>query len=261
MNHLEIAKIAACCAWRKVMDIYNWDFDVEIKGDDSPVTLADKVANEIIIKELSHTGIHILSEESHDNLERLSEDKLWIIDPIDGTKDFINKTGEFSIMIWLVQKWKPILWVVYLPENGKMYYAEEGKWSFLEHDWKITQLSCSDSHDNLTILMSRNHTSPEEQSLIDELDITQHKCWSIGVKLGLIAEKKWHLYLNLSNKTKEWDTCAPEIILFEAWGKITDIHWKPLQYNRDDVRRNDWILASNRVIHETIRDKIKGYES
>jgi len=261
MNNLEIAKIAAFEAWKEVMKIYNWNFDVEIKEDSSPITVADKKANEIIINELSKTWISILSEESFDNLDRLNKDYLWIIDPIDWTKDFINKTWEFSIMIWLVENWEPILWVVYLPVNDKMYYAEKGSWSFLEINWVTNKLNCSDKSEELTILMSRNHTSNEEQLLIDELDIKQLKCWSIGVKLWLIAEQKWELYLNFSDKTKEWDTCAPEIILKEAWWIITDIYGSKLDYNNEDVRRNNWILASNWVIHDIIKWKIEEYKN
>ena len=252
---LEIATNAALKASKKIMQIYSWDFEVEIKEDNSPITIADKIANEIIIKELEKTNIKILSEEEKDDLNRLDNKYLWIIDPIDWTKDFINKTWEFSIMIWLVKNWEPILWVVYAPATNKLYFAEKWKGSFLEINWKTQKLKVNP--DNNKILISRNHTTDIELKLIKELWLEAIPCWSIWVKLWLIAEWLAWNYLNLSRYLKEWDSCAPEIILSEAWWKITDTLWNKLTYNNKLVNLENGCIGTNGVNHNKILNKLK----
>lgn len=251
---LEIAKEAALKAWKEIMKIYAWKFDIEIKEDNSPITIADKLSNEIIIKELEKTWIKILSEEKTDSLDRLNSEFLWIIDPIDGTKDFINKTDEFSIMIWLIKNWEPIMWVVYAPATNKLYYSEKWKWAFLETEWKTIKLEVN--KENNKILISRNHTTDIELKLIKELWLDAIACWSIWVKFGLIAEWKAWNYLNLYPTFREWDTCAPEIILSEASGKITNIDWNSLTYNKK-IPVNNWCIATNTINHNNIINKIK----
>lgn len=252
---LKIAKNAALKAWKEIMKIYSWDFDIEIKDDNSPVTIADKLANTIILKELKKTNIKILSEEEKDDLNRLASEYLWIVDPIDWTKDFINKTWEFSIMIGLIKNWEPILWVVYAPATNKLYFAEKWKWSYLEINWKIQKLKVDKN--NNKILISRNHTTDIELKLIKELQLESIPCWSIWVKFWLIAEWIAWNYLNLSRYLKERDSCAPEIILSEAWWKVTDTLWNELTYNNEKVNLEHGCIWSNGVKHDVILSKIK----
>jgi 3'(2'), 5'-bisphosphate nucleotidase len=251
---LDIAKKAALKAWKEIIKIYKWNFEIEIKEDNSPVTIADKLANKIIIDELTQTNLPILSEENKDNLDRLKSEYLWIIDPVDWTKDFIRKTWEFSIMIWLVKNWKPILWVVCVPTKNKLYFAEKWKWSYLEENWIIKKLTIDSN--NQKILISRNHTTEIELKLIKDLWFKSIACWSIWVKLWLIAEWLAWNYINLYNKLKEWDTCAPEIILTEAWWKVTDINWENLIYNKKENYHN-WCISTNIKLHNNIINKIK----
>ena len=251
---LEKAKLAAIKAGKEIMKIYTWDFEVEIKEDNSPVTIADKLANDIIIEELSKTWIPILSEEMKDDLKRLESEYLWIVDPIDWTKDFINKTWEFSIMIWLVKNWEVILWVVYLPDNNKLYFAEKNKWSYLKYNWETKKININT--ENNIILISRNHTSDKELKIIDELWLESKPCWSIWVKLWLIAEWKAWNYLNLSRYLKERDSCAPEIILSEAWWYVTDTLWNKLTYNNKNVFLEKWCISTNWINHQKIIDKL-----
>lgn len=251
---IKIAKKSAIKAGIEIMKIYKWEFEVEIKEDNSPITIADKTANEIIIKELEKTNIPILSEEKKDNLDRLNSEYLWIVDPIDGTKDFINKTWEFSIMIWLAKNWVPILWLVYAPALNKLYYAEKWKWSFLEQNWKIKKLEINKN--NNIVIISRNHTSEAEFKLIEKLWLEPLACWSVWVKLWLIAEAKAWNYINLSNKLKQRDTCAPEIILKEAWWTITDKKWNTIIYNIEKTNLENWFIWTNWVLHEEIVNRI-----
>jgi len=251
---IEIAKKTAKKAGKEIMKIYEWNFEVEIKSDNSPITIADKLSNEIIIKELEKTNISILSEEKKDNLDRLDKEYLWIIDPVDWTKDFINKTWEFSVMIWLIKNWKPILWVVYVPDKDKLYYAEKDKWSYLEYNWKTKKLKINKK--NNKILISRNHLTDIENDLIKKLWLESTPCWSVWVKLGLIAEWEAGNYLTLYDNFKEWDTCAPEIILTEAWGKVTDTKWNDLIYNKK-LSYSNWCIWTNGINHENIINKLK----
>jgi len=247
---LETAQNAAKNAGKEIMKIYEWVFDFEVKDDNSPVTIADKLANEIILKELLKTNIPILSEESKDNLNRLNSEYLWVVDPVDGTKDFINKTWEFSIMIWLVKNSEVLLWVVFVPAHDKLYYAEKNKWSYLEYDGKIKKLKIDSN--NKKILISRNHTSEAEFKLIKELWLESIPCWSVWVKFWLIAEWKAWNYLNLSNKLKQWDLCAPEIILHESGGKITDKLWNKLKYNIKETNLENGCIWTNWKNHNNI---------
>lgn len=251
---LEIAKQAALLAWEEVMKIYEWEFDIEIKSDNSPITNADTAANKILISHLTKTWYPILSEEKKDNLDRLKSEYLWVIDPIDGTKDFINKTWEFSIMIWLIKWSKPILWVVYAPATWKLYFAEKWKWSFLEHGGKIKKLQVQESN---TILVSRNHTSQIEFQVIEELWLSPVPCGSIGVKFWLIAEWQAGSYLNLSDKLKQWDSCGPELILKEAGWKVSDTLWQEIIYNSPELALKTGCIWTNSINHDAILQFIK----
>ncbi len=246
---LHISKKTIKKAWEEIMKIYTKDFEVELKSDNSPLTIADKTANKIIIEELSKTNIPILSEETKDNYDRLQSKYLWIIDPVDWTKDFINKTWEFSIMIWLVENWRPILGVVNVPSKNKLYFAEKNKWSYLEKNWKIKKLKIN--KENNKILVSRNHATEIELNLIKKLWLDSKLCWSIWVKFWLIAEWNAWNYLNMYPNFKEWDTCAPEIILSEAGGKVTDIKWNKLIYNKKE-NYHSWCIWTNNTNHKKI---------
>ena len=127
-NQPELGKIleGIIRAGEKIIEIYETDFSTEKKEDDSPITQADIESNRILKEVLGETGITILSEEDADDKKRLSEDKVWIIDPLDGTTDFVNRTGEFTIMVGLVENQKSVLGIIYWPTKKKMYLAESG---------------------------------------------------------------------------------------------------------------------------------------
>ena len=118
-------------AGERILEVYETDFSTEKKDDDSPITQADIESNKILKEVLGQTGITILSEEDVDDKNRLSEEKVWIVDPLDGTTDFVNRTGEFTIMVGLVEKQKSILGLIYWPIKKKMYLAESGKGLFV----------------------------------------------------------------------------------------------------------------------------------
>ena len=248
-NELEDAIQAARKAGEEVLKIYNTDFKIEYKGKE-PLTQADLISQKIIFSYLEKYDYGIISEENKDDEQRLGKDKVWIIDSLDGTSDFVNKIGDFSIMIGLVHKGEPVLGVVYSPTEDKLYYAEKGKGSYLG-DRRLNVSNVSSISES-RFLFSRHHFTDELKEFADKNSIKVIHKGSIGLKLGLIAEAKAEAMINLSDKTCQWDTCAPEIILREAGGDITDLQGNRFRYNRKQLNNPNGIIASNGKIHEQI---------
>jgi 3'(2'), 5'-bisphosphate nucleotidase len=250
-------------AGEEVLEIYQGNTKKYIKKDRSFVTNADFLSEKIILKGLKKYNHVILSEETKDDLSRLKKEKIWIIDPLDGTNDFVNKTGEFSIMVGLVEKGKSILGVVYQPVKNKLYFAEKGKGSFLkEKSLPLKKLKVSDILDisKARFVFSRSHLEGKEKNFIKENHISNILfIGSAGLKMGLIAEGKADIYLSFSSRTCQWDTCAPEIILKEAGGELTDIEGEEFIYNRRELRNLNGILATNKKeMNKEIINKING---
>jgi 3'(2'), 5'-bisphosphate nucleotidase len=244
-----------------ILKYYASDYAVYEKENKSPVTEADLAANEYIIAELKKVSPHpILSEETKDDISRMNSDFLWIVDPLDGTKEFLNKTGEFSVMIGLAYKEVPLLGVVYQPTTKKCYIAEKGKGAYIKIQDEYIPLHVSTKQDSkdMTVVISRSHMKEEDKQIAAELTAKSFKqSGSVGIKIGIIAEQEADLYYNISPHTSEWDTCAPEIIIQEAGGKLTDMHGTLLKYNQKEVQRLNGIASSNGLIHNTLVKAIK----
>ncbi len=247
-------------AGEKVLEIYQRKFKVYEKEDKSSVTEADIASEGIILSGLKKYGYGILSEESKDGSSRLKKEKIWIIDPLDGTQDFLQKTGEFSIMVGLVYKREPFLGVVYKPVGDKTYFAKKGEGAYLKKSGRPGKRLQVSSVSNLTkakFVFSNFHLSKLEKRFIKASKIAQATYMgSIGVKLGLIAEGRADGYLTTSNRTSQWDICAPEIILKEAGGKVTDLKGESFIYNRRQIRNFNGIVASNGRIHTSIIENV-----
>ncbi|MEK9132796.1 MAG: 3'(2'),5'-bisphosphate nucleotidase CysQ [Patescibacteria group bacterium] len=239
-----------------ILESYGKKVGVSQKDDGSPVTAADLAANAILMNGLSVFGWPVLSEESVDDLRRLNAEKVWIIDPMDGTKDFIDQTDEFCVMVGLVEGTRTILGIIYQPTMGTFYYAEKGKGAFLQKNGKNPtklKVSSTDDFGSAKMLMSRHHLLPAEMEVAHKLGVKNTVlCGSAGVKVGLIAAGQADLYLTLSGKTSEWDTCAPDIILHEAGGIMTDVNGNRLTYNKEIPRNTDGFVASNGILHGKI---------
>ena len=238
-----------------IMNIYNKEYVIEKKQDNSLLTAADLAANTIIIAGLKNISAHpILSEEVKDTLERLSHEFVWIVDPLDGTSDFIKKNGEFSVMIGLVQNNTPIFGLSYEPATQKCYYAQKGIGAFLlETGKEVQKLHVSDITNvtQMTVISSRSH--PEKDSIAKKLGITkQILSGGIGVKIGKMIEKKADIYYNTSSYTSIWDTCAPHCIIEEAGGKMTDLNGNSLLYNTKETKNLHGVLATDGCVHESI---------
>lgn len=239
----------------KILEIYSSQKKPKIyrKEDTSPVTEADFLSQEILLKGLKKYGWKILSEETEDDLSRLKEEKIWIVDPLDGTREFLDKKGEFSVMVGLIVRGEPVLGVVYKPCGGKIYFAQKGKGAYLKENGKKPaklEVSSTSSLQEAHLLVTRSHFEEFEKKFIQYCRINKvTPMGSIGVKLGQIAEGKADCYITASAKTSEWDICAPEIILKEAGGKVTDLKGESLVYNRREVKNPNGIVASNGKIH------------
>jgi 3'(2'), 5'-bisphosphate nucleotidase len=254
-RELEVARNVARAAGRVLLDIYAGEHDVRWKGRDDPVTAADHAASELIVKELKRhfPDDGILSEEAPDDRTRLERRRVWMVDPMDGTKQFIERIGEFAVMIGLAVEGEAKLGVVYQPTVDRMHYAAPKVGAFLEEGLTTKRLRVSEASDpaQMAAAMSRSHHSPKVDLIRGRLGITKEvRSGSVGLKVGLIAEGRAHVYIHLGSRTNQWDTCAPEAILKEAGGRLTDREGEPIRYDTPEIRNLRGVLASNGVIHE-----------
>ena len=236
--------------------------DLEIKdkqGD--PVTAADIAVSHYILERLQENlgdrEFGYISEETYnlESYQQSSQPWVWIIDPLDGTRDFIEKTGEYAIHIALVKHGRPVLAVVAYPEAEKLYYATLGSGTFVEtRDGKVTrkEISTRNKIEDFILVVSRTHRDERFNNLLQQLPYKNQKhIGSIGCKIAAIVEHQADVYISLSGKSapKDWDLAAPELILTEAGGQFTHFDGTPLMYNQGDVSQWGGLLASNGQCH------------
>lgn len=257
---IEDIKKIACLAGKETLKYYRGKFNVSYKDVKSPLTEADLVSDRLIRNGLKKYGFPILSEESEDDKKRLNSEYVWIVDPLDGTSDFVEKTGEFAIMIALVKKNQPVMGVIYEPVADCFYYAQENKGSYKEERGRIEKMRVSLVNDfsRMTILVSRNHLLKTEIDFFEKAGIGSKKtAGSAGLKMAKIAAGEAEIYINSSDKTSEWDTCAGVVVLQEAGGKITDMDGNDLTYNNKNPRHLRGYVASNGTRHKDIIQTLK----
>ena len=232
------------------MDYYHGDFTINHKNDGSEVTNADIASNQIIIETLKEhfKDYAFLSEENKDNKARLDNDYCFIIDPLDGTKDFVNRTNTFSINIALSYKHEIVMGLIMVPYYNILYYATKDSGAYKIENGIKSKINVANNIDNLTLLYShfffKDFDKYKENKLITKME-------SVGssYKAGLIAEGKANLCIKSDPNSKEWDTAPSEIIIKEAGGVMTDIYGNINSYNKDDVvNHNGFIIASNKEI-------------
>lgn len=276
---LQTALLASLEAGEEIMRIYTdpkQDFGIERKADNSPLTLADKTSHRVIMNYLAATPIPVLSEEGRHlpYEERSGWDCLWVVDPLDGTKEFIKKNGEFTVNVALVQQGAPVLGVVYVPATRVLYYGivGEGAWkctvpalgsglpeadslaAFLSQgapsDGKVPfggeQLPVGRGHDVFTVVASRSHMSPETQAYIQEMERVHGQVRTVSsgssIKICLVAEGVADAYPRYA-PTMEWDTAAGDAVARAAGRAVRNAeNGKPLLYNKPDLL-NPWFLV------------------
>ena len=259
---LDIAIKAAQEASSTILEIYHSDYSTFTKNDDSPVTDADLKSNKIIKEILSITKHSILSEEDIDDQNRLSKDTIWIIDPLDGTSDFIDKTGEFTVMIALVQNKKPILGVISWPTEKTLFVAQKncGAFRYSNDKWDKISVTKIDEMSKCRTVGSRHHLSDKEKEFIEKIGIEDFTSIGSSLKVGKISSGQAEAYITTTNKMKEWDTAASYCIILEAGGKMTDMLGNDLKYNNKNVHHQNGILVTNGLIHEKILQEFKKLE-
>lgn len=239
-----------------IMTIYEKDFAIYEKSDESPLTEADLAAHNIIVAGLEGASdLPILSEESSkiDWETRQKWSRYWLVDPLDGTKEFIKKNGEFTVNIALIENGEPVMGVVYAPVLGTTYVGVKGEGAYIlkgDEKQSITPKAHQDG-DVWKVVGSRSHQSPEIQQLLARLPgDTELVAMGSSLKLCLVAEGAAHLYPRLG-PTSEWDTAAAQAVVEAAGGKVTVIGDDPLdenapvlRYNQKDSLLNPFFLVS-----------------
>ncbi|MEN8144858.1 MAG: 3'(2'),5'-bisphosphate nucleotidase CysQ [Gemmatimonadota bacterium] len=239
---------AALAGGRAAMDYYGADLTVTRKEAGDPVTLADLAANRAILDEIqsSFPADSVLSEESDLDPGSVPSERLWIIDPLDGTKEFIARNGEFCVMVGLAIRGEAVLGVTCQPQDGIVLLGVPGAGSWLSRGDSFEAVHVEpEAHGPLRMTRSRSHPDERLQALEDGLpDAIIVPSGSVGVKCSLIVRDKADLYAHPVPFLKEWDTCAPEAILRGAGGRVTDCSGAPLRYGKRDPRQPGGIFAA-----------------
>ena len=254
-RELEVACQAARRAGQAILEHYaEADIPVEVKPDQTPVTAADRAANEVIIKTLGGAFPEdaILSEESPDDGSRFARRRVWIVDPLDGTRDFLAKTGDFCVLIGLVIEGTPVLGVAYQPTRDALYRAQRGGGAFLESGGSAQRLTASKRREPSELRVGISRLNPDEglgKCLAASGLAPRAVQMGAAVKHMALARGDLDAVLNLSPAEQEWDTCAPEVILAEAGCTATDGDGHPFKYNQKDLYRRRGSVASNGLCH------------
>lgn len=257
---LKTAINAAIKGGEAIMQVYNSDFEVEKKSDNSPLTIADKNCNQVIEQFLKETNLPVLSEEgaSVDFAERKKWQYSWLVDPLDGTKEFIKRNGEFTVNIAMIFKGEPIMGVIYVPVKQHLYFAMEGLGSYKMISKSLvknldnlvlsaTRLPIKNNRDNYVIVGSRSHMSKETELFFEEKkkQFGNVEVLAVGssLKLCMVAEGRADVYPRYA-PTMEWDTGAGHAIAKFAGFSITKYNSSDdLVYNKKDLL-NPWFLVS-----------------
>ena len=227
-----------------VMEIYNsGDLRVEDKYDGSPVTIADKKCHEILFNSLKSidANIPILSEEG--DTEENKEDLFWLIDPLDGTKEFINRRTDFTVNIGLIRDRRPVLGVVLTPYDGRLWAGSETMGAFTADSEGSREVISTrkPNEEKLTVVASRSHRSPELEDYIEKLNVGKAVSRGSSLKFCLLASGQADIYPRLG-PTMEWDTAAGHAVLLAAGGRLTNFNGTPFEYGKPEFK-NDWFIA------------------
>ncbi|ANX00237.1 3'(2'),5'-bisphosphate nucleotidase CysQ [Thermoclostridium stercorarium subsp. leptospartum DSM 9219] len=243
---LEYVKKITKEAGRIILDVYKKDFQVDYKDDLTPVTEADRKSNDFIVSSLKnrYPECAVLAEESENDPERLKNDWCFIVDPLDGTKEFIQKNGEFTVNIALSYKGKPVLGVIGIPVTGELYYAVKGKGAFYEKDGHAEQIHVSTRTDDIRLVMSRSHKSQRLLELVEKNGIKNIRNVGSAIKGCLVAKGEAEVYYRFG-VTMEWDTAAMQCIVEEAGGIFRQLDDTEMTYNRENSRNEKGFYAIN----------------
>lgn len=270
---LKIAVEASIQAGKAILEVYLTDFEVDYKIDESPLTKADQAAHHIISKYLEKTGIPVLSEEGKHLPYSIRKkwDKLWIVDPLDGTKEFVKRNGEFTVNIALVEKNRPVMGIIFCPTLRILYFAGQSiNGAFkttLDDHWAIykpdseqimntaQKLPIKNAGKSFTVVASRSHLNDETKSYVKKIEAQTGNIEFVSrgssLKLCMVAEGLAELYPRFA-PTSEWDTAAGQAIVEYAGGRvILPESGEPMRYNKSDIL-NPWFLVAGKGVEQKI---------
>lgn len=260
---MDQVKALAAEAADKTMEIYEDNFDVEYKKDDreSPLTEADEKSHEIIssgLKEIT-PDIPVISEESDENQKyavRREFDEFWLVDPLDGTKEFVNKNGEFTVNIGLIKNTLPVAGVVVAPVPDLTYWTN-GVEVKVKRDGKTKELKTSevDRPEDAVLLHSRSHSGEKMEEFLEEVTFKETRPRGSSLKICKIAEGEADVYVRF-RPTWEWDTAAADAVLRMAGGRFTEPDGNTLSYNTESLKNDRGLLVTNGPLHEKVSEKI-----
>lgn len=262
---LEIAREAA----QLIREVYVTPFEVEMKGPNDPVTRADREANALICKRLEERfpGAAILAEESvpesaDEVTQLLTNERVFFVDPIDGTREFADKIPEFAVMIGLTVKGRPVLGVVVMPEQGEALCGKVGAQTIAfretatgeRHPLRVSDVSESQA---AKMMVSRSHRPPIIDPLAKHLGVKEQvPCGSVGVKVSRVVTADAEIYVHTGKGAKLWDTCAPEAILVAAGGRFTDLDGKLIGYTGPDISISNGLVATNAALFDRVVEAV-----
>jgi 3'(2'), 5'-bisphosphate nucleotidase len=245
-------ELIARAAGAAIMEIYHGeDFGETSKADNSPLTLADMAAHNVIVEGLRGLAPQypVLSEEAADISYAVRSEwaTFWLVDPLDGTKEFLKRNGEFTVNIALVEHGVPVLGVVYAPVLDVCYFAARGTGAFVQRGDAAAQTIQAEAHtadSAIKVVASRSHSDARTAALLQKLG--NHECISMGssLKLCLVAEAAAHFYPRLG-PTMEWDTAAAHAVVLEAGGIVCDVAEQALRYNKEDMHNPEFLVLAN----------------
>lgn len=256
-HEIEIMSELSRKAGKATLDLYGRPISIDYKASNDPVTEADHKANALIVEGLSRHFPQdtLVSEENPLPTHSLKSGRVWYIDPLDGTKEFMAGTGEFSVMIGLAIDGRSQCGVVYWPIRDELFVGIIGGMAWQESNGHRHALSALQSINpqSLMLIASRSHRPPHLDQLKQSLGITQEQTMgSVGLKIAQIVQGKADVYFELGGYTRAWDACAPEAILLAAGGSFTDAHGQPIHYGQEGCRNLHGLVAGTRDCHEQI---------
>ncbi|RPH66327.1 MAG: 3'(2'),5'-bisphosphate nucleotidase CysQ [Myxococcaceae bacterium] len=254
-RELETAAQLAREAGRLVLEVYGGAFDVDQKPDDhGPVTEADRRANKLLVDGLrrAFSTDGIVAEESPDRPQHREHERCWFVDPLDGTREFVDHTGMFAVQIGLALHGMPRLGVVYGPVDDRLFVGVPGETAYVEERGTRRALALGPHPvrtDELRLVVSRSHPSPLTDRFRQEFGIDQVQAMgSVGLKCGAIAQGRADLYVHFSGKTYLWDTCAPEAVLRAAGGVLTDLAGVSYRYDGCTIENRRGLIGCHREV-------------
>jgi len=241
----------AVSAGQAILEIYAHDFDVEYKDDRSPLTEADRASHRIIEEALlkHYPEIPVLSEEGKGipYEERKNWQRFWLVDPLDGTKEFVKRNGEFTVNIALIEGERPAAGVIYIPVEDRLFWGivGEGAWSKKgAGDAAPIHVRKPPETGGLIVVQSRSHPSEALQSYLEKLEIKESIARGSSLKLCAVADGSADIYPRLG-PTWEWDTAAGHAVVEAAGGHVVDLEKKPLRYNKEVIKNDHFIVVSD----------------